>query len=71
MFIAVIVGTFMEENVDSNGNEISTREIEEFYNLWSKYDPNIKYSIDINRFILFMTELKFPMGLQGDISFIN
>ena len=71
MFIAVIVGTFMEENVDSNGNEISTREIEEFYNLWSKYDPNIKYSIDINRFILFMTELKFPMGLQGDRLFDN
>ena len=71
MFIAVIVGTFMEENVDSNGNEISTREIEEFYSLWSKYDPNIKYSIDINRFILFMTELKFPMGLHGDRLFDN
>jgi len=66
MFIAVIVGTFMEENVDSNGKEISTREIKEFYNLWSKYDPKVKYSININRFILFMTELKYPMGLNGD-----
>ena len=71
MFIAVIVGTFMEENVDSNGNEISTREIEEFYNLWSKYDPHVKYSIGIHRFILFMTELKYPMGLKGDILFDN
>ena len=65
MFIAVIVGTFMEENVDSNGI-ISTKEIEDFYNLWSKYDPQVKYSIGINRFILFMTELKFPLGLKGD-----
>ena len=66
MFIAVIVGTFMEENVDSNGKEITTREIKEFYNLWSKYDPKVKYSITINRFIVFMTELKYPMGLNGD-----
>jgi hypothetical protein len=66
IFIAVIVGTFMEENVDSYGKEITTREIKEFYDLWSKYDPKVKYSITINRFILFMTELKFPMGLNGD-----
>ena len=66
MFIAVIVGTFMEENVDSYGKEITTKEIKEFYDLWSKYDPKVKYSITINRFILFMTELKFPMGLNGD-----
>jgi hypothetical protein len=32
MFIVVIVGTFMEENVDSNGI-ISTKEIQDFYNV--------------------------------------
>ena len=26
----------------------------------------MEYSIGINRFILFMTELKFPLGLKGD-----
>ena len=54
MFIVVIVGTFMEENFDSNGI-ISTKEIEDFYNVNMILRLNILLAL-IDLF-LFMTEL--------------
>ena len=66
MFIAVIVGTFIEENVDQSKNELSIKEAKEFYTLWSKYDNKVSYSIELSQFVLFMIELDYPMGLKGD-----
>ena len=71
MFIAVIVGSFIDEYTDSNKNEISTKDAKIFYKLWSKYDRNVKYSISLEKFVLFMTQLKYPMGLNGDKLFIS
>ena len=71
MFIAVIVGSFIEEYTDSKENEISTKDAKIFYQLWSKYDMNVKYSISLEKFVLFMSQLKYPMGLNGDQLFIS
>ena len=71
MFIAVIVGSFMDENTDSNENEISTKDANDFYQLWSKYDCNVKYNISLGKFVLFMSQLQYPMGLKGDKLFTS
>lgn len=71
MFIAVIVGTFVDENVDQSKNELSIKDAKEFYTLWSKYDCKVSYSVDLSQFVLFMIELKYPMGLNGDKLFYD
>ena len=71
MFIAVIVGSFMDENTDSNENEISTKDAIDFYQLWSQYDCNVKYNITLGKFVLFMSQLQYPMGLKGDKLFVS
>ena len=71
MFIAVIVGTFVDENVDQSKNELSIKDAKEFYTLWSKYDCKVSYSVDLSQFVLFMIELNYPMGLKGDKLFYD
>ena len=62
LFVAIIVDTFIANS--RSFNMIKEREIEYFFELWSKYDNNMDMRITPEALILLMIELKHPFGFS-------
>ncbi len=65
LFIAVVVESFFN-NTEKPENIIEDRLIQQFFQIWGKYDVNIEYKIQPNEFVLLMLELNQPLGIRKE-----
>jgi hypothetical protein len=64
LFIAVVVESLIRDT--EKYDAVDAEEIKAFFELWGKYDPEVRYVIDPQEFVLLMMELPSPLGINGD-----
>merc|ERR1719484_463017 len=65
--LSIMIGVILENfaNVGSETRRISMDDLEEFREVWLKYDPKGTFIVPSHNLLAILQQLKEPLGIQG------
>jgi hypothetical protein len=67
--LSIMIGVILENfsNVGSESKKISMEDIEDFREVWLKYDPKGSFIVPSHNLLAILQQLKEPLGIQGKV----